>query len=298
MRKSALMSQKTKVPHDEDTSYKGVSMLKTRVITALVLLAILLPILISGSNLAFSVAACMFLGAAIWESQRLFHRFAPIVMAVAWSLMFLFVSLQLDPSAQTILFYLCLALWLGILLPALYFNLPGKKGIGDALMSRIVGIVIFGAFVSMSALFAHSPLFLLSTMALVWVADIGAYFFGKAFGKRKLAPIISPGKSWEGALGGWLLVVLVGALAANVPSLRDTLPALIYVKLGWLGLVMGLTLICAASVAGDLFESLLKRRAQIKDSSNLLPGHGGVLDRIDALIPVLPLAALLNFWLR
>jgi phosphatidate cytidylyltransferase len=135
-------------------------------------------------------------------------------------------------------------------------------------------------------------------MALVWVADIGAYFFGKAFGKNKLAPIISPGKSWEGALGGWVAVMAAGVLCVSVNGLHDTVPTQIYAKLGWLGLLAVLTLICAASVVGDLFESLLKRRAQIKDSSNLLPGHGGVFDRIDALIPVLPLIAVLNFWLH
>jgi phosphatidate cytidylyltransferase len=293
-----FLSRKVRVKINEGAFNKGNTMLKTRVITALALLAILLPILISGSNLAFTVVACLFLGAAIWESQRLFHRFAPIVMALAWGLMFLFVSLRLDPAAQIILFYLCLALWICVLVPALYFYLPGKTRLSDAMMSRIVGIVIFGSFVAMSALFARSPLFLLSAMALVWVADIGAYFFGKAFGKNKLAPVISPGKSWEGALGGWLTVIAVGVLCVNVNGLHDTVPTQIYTKLGWFGLLAVLTLICAASVVGDLFESLLKRRAQIKDSSNLLPGHGGVFDRIDALIPVLPLIAVLNFWLR
>lgn len=273
-------------------------MLRTRVITALVLLAILVPILVSGSNLAFTAVAALFLGGAVWESQRLFHRFAPLVMAIAWALVFLFVSLRLDPSAQSILFYLCVVLWMGLLLPSLYFNLPGKNGISDSLMSRIVGIVIFGAFVAMSALFSHSPLFLFSSMAVVWLADIGAYFAGKAFGKHKLAPIISPGKSWEGAIGGWIAVLLVSLLAVNIDALRDTLPARLLSNWGWAGLIAVLSLLCAASVVGDLFESLLKRRAQVKDSSNLLPGHGGILDRIDALMPVLPLIALLNFWLH
>jgi phosphatidate cytidylyltransferase len=139
-------------------------------------------------------------------------------------------------------------------------------------------------------------------MAVVWVADIGAYFSGKAFGRHKLAPSISPGKSWEGAIGGWLLVLIVAFATASLaagsaPSLADTFPAVLMQRWGWPGLVVVMTLLVAASVVGDLFESMLKRRAQYKDSGNLLPGHGGVLDRIDALIPVLPLAALLELWL-
>jgi phosphatidate cytidylyltransferase len=136
-------------------------------------------------------------------------------------------------------------------------------------------------------------------MVLVWIADIGAYFSGKAFGKRKLAPSISPGKSWEGAIGGAVAVLLIAALAIlfGAPALADTFAARVQARFGWLALAAVLLVLVAASVVGDLFESQLKRRAGVKDSSSLLPGHGGVLDRIDALIPVLPLAALIDHWL-
>jgi phosphatidate cytidylyltransferase len=127
----------------------------------------------------------------------------------------------------------------------------------------------------------------------VWVADIGAYAAGRVFGKRKLAPSISPGKSWEGAIGGWIAVLLLTALCVYLVPAAN-FPAVIMKKWGWPGFVAVMTVLAAASVVGDLFESMLKRRAGVKDSSNLLPGHGGVLDRIDALIPVLPLAALLD----
>ncbi|MGZ5183428.1 MAG: phosphatidate cytidylyltransferase, partial [Ramlibacter sp.] len=145
-------------------------------------------------------------------------------------------------------------------------------------------------------LFSHSPLFLLSVMAIVWVADIGAYFSGKAFGKRKLAPSISPGKSWEGAIGGGIAVLVLAALSVQFggAAFADTFAARVANTLGWPVLVAVLVLMVAASIVGDLFESQLKRRAGMKDSSSLLPGHGGVLDRIDALIPVLPLAALIG----
>ena len=134
--------------------------------------------------------------------------------------------------------------------------------------------------------------FLLSVLVIVWLADTGAYFAGRAFGRRKLAPSISPGKSWEGAIGGWLLVLLVaaGVLASGLQA-----PTLVSHFAGTHGLALGalaLTVLVAFSVVGDLFESQLKRQAGVKDSSALLPGHGGVLDRIDALLPVLPLALL------
>jgi phosphatidate cytidylyltransferase len=137
-------------------------------------------------------------------------------------------------------------------------------------------------------------LFLISAMAIVWVADIGAYFAGRAFGRRKLAPDISPGKSWEGVAGGWLAVLLLAAMTTQVPMLADSFTAMLQVRYGWLLWVLLMSLLVAASVVGDLFESLMKRRAGVKDSSALLPGHGGVLDRIDALVPVMPLAFLIS----
>jgi phosphatidate cytidylyltransferase len=138
--------------------------------------------------------------------------------------------------------------------------------------------------------------FLLSALTLVWMADVAAYAGGKTFGKRKLAPSLSPGKSWEGALSGTLGVLLLGAFWVwmdnqgwtDSPSLFSLLWAQgpVWALLA----VMGLS---AMSVVGDLLESLVKRGAGMKDSSQLLPGHGGVLDRVDALLPVLPLAMLL-----
>ena len=154
---------------------------------------------------------------------------------------------------------------------------------------------ILGCFAAIAAFYHRSPIYLLSVMAIVWVADIGAYFAGKAFGKRKLAPTISPGKSWEGAIGGWLAVLLLASASVFSASLQDTFAVHLQRSLGWFGMLAVMTLVVAASVVGDLFESMLKRRAGMKDSSNLLPGHGGVLDRIDALVPVLPLAIVIAF---
>ncbi|MBY0572829.1 MAG: phosphatidate cytidylyltransferase, partial [Undibacterium sp.] len=263
-------------------------MLKQRIITAFVLLAILLPVLFSGSSLAFTAIAALFLGAAMWENQRLFSKPAAIPIAVVWALGFAYFSLKSGGFSLPTLFTLCVLFWMFGLVPSLRFGLPPLQSFGSGLIGGVYAVTIFGCFIAMSYLFAHSAILLLSTLALVWGADIGAYFFGKAFGKRKLAISISPGKSWEGAIGGWLAVLGFAFLCTSLNSLHDSLPAKIFAQQGMWTLVLVITVISAASVVGDLFESLLKRRIGFKDSSHLLPGHGGVLDRIDALIPVLP----------
>ncbi|MGB7480298.1 MAG: phosphatidate cytidylyltransferase [Burkholderiaceae bacterium] len=271
-------------------------MLKTRVLTALVLLAILLPTLYFDSFPAVLAIATLFIAAAAWESARLFGFARPRLAAVLWSAVFLALAWQGAAADTTLLFSLCVAIWAVRLAPALKIGLPPAGGVGNRLLGGIYGIAILGCFAAIVALFLQSPLYLLSAMAIVWIADIGAYFAGKAFGRRKLAPSISPGKSWEGALGGWLAVLLVAALAIVAWPAADLFPARLQRAWGWGGLAVALTVIVAASIIGDLFESQLKRRAGMKDSSALLPGHGGVLDRIDSLIPVLPLAVLCGSW--
>ena len=272
-------------------------MLKTRVITALVLLALLLAVLYSQSFLLFGIVAATFFAAAAWECFRLFRNRQPIIGAVLWTAAFLFIVFAGSPAHATPLFAICVAAWALRLAPLLARELPSFEGLGNRLLTGIYGIAILGCFVAITSLFLHSSLYLLSVMALVWVADIGAYFAGKAFGKHKLAPSISPGKSWEGAVGGWTAVLAIAAGSTKISSLADTFSSRVVAAWGWTGFVAVMTLIVAASIAGDLFESQLKRRAGMKDSSSLLPGHGGVLDRIDALIPTLPLAVLLGAWL-
>jgi phosphatidate cytidylyltransferase len=124
----------------------------------------------------------------------------------------------------------------------------------------------------------------MAVMVLVWGADIGAYFSGRAFGKRKLAPQVSPGKSWEGVYGGLLLSLVITAIVGFV---RDW--SFVQMLIG----LIGAAVIVFISVVGDLTESMFKRQAGIKDSSNLLPGHGGVLDRIDSLTAAIPIFAVL-----
>ncbi len=127
-------------------------------------------------------------------------------------------------------------------------------------------------------------------MAIVWFADSGAYFVGKYFGKTKLSPTISPGKTWEGAVGGYLIVFFLSVISTYIFEISDSFVSSIKDNVGWFIWFLCISLIILFSIFGDIFESFLKRLANVKDSGKFLPGHGGVLDRIDALIPVMPLA--------
>ena len=151
-------------------------------------------------------------------------------------------------------------------------------------------VVLVGAWFSVVELQARSPWLVLAAMAVVWIADTAAYFAGRRFGRRKLAPAISPGKTWEGVYGALAAVALYAlslvplagrAGFAGVPGVVESLAFVAFAML-----------LAAVSVVGDLYESMLKRQAGAKDSGKLLPGHGGVLDRIDALIAAMPFAAL------
>lgn len=166
----------------------------------------------------------------------------------------------------------------------------------------LAAALLLACWVALVELHALGPAALLAALAVVWIADIAAYFVGRAIGRRKLAPAISPGKSWEGAIGGALAVALaaaaLGLLAQgsefDAQAIAQTLPVQLFAALPAV-LAAGLFIALAAlSVVGDLHESLLKRQAGAKDSGTLLPGHGGVLDRIDALLPVMPAVLLLH----
>ena len=278
-------------------------MLKTRIITALVLLAVLLPALFFQYFPAFAVIVTLFLGAAVWEGARMFGlKDGPARIAgIVGALLFVGLMYKAQPGSATALYAIASLLWLIRYAPSLGLGLPQLSTAANWSMALTFGFAVFVCFFAIVGLYLRSPVYLLSVLVLVWIADIGAYFSGKAFGKRKLAPTISPGKSWEGAIGGGIAVLVIATIsilaAAGVPWLQDTFAVRLQARFGWGVTMLALLVIVAASVIGDLFESQLKRRAAIKDSSNLLPGHGGVLDRVDALIPVLPIAALLSTWL-
>ena len=190
-------------------------------------------------------------------------------------------------AGLALLLVLDLVLWLALALPAVLAARPR----GDHPV--FAAVAMFCLWAALLELRLIHPVLVLSAMAIVWFADVGAYFAGRRFGRRKLAVRVSPNKSWEGAWGG-LATVLVVALIAwwawpDAPVLSSALAS----RAGVLAAAVGLAAIVALSVVGDLYESLLKRSRGVKDSGRLLPGHGGVLDRIDALVPTMPACLLL-----
>ena len=278
-------------------------MLRQRVITALVLLALLLPALFAASPVPFALLTLAFAAAAGWEWGRL--NGAGALEALGHGLLVAVAGLglawlRLSPDQQAMVWRVAAASWLigGALAlragPAGWPRVPRslRWPIGVALLAASWGAIAQARVVGVN--------FLLSVLCTVWAADIAAYFGGRAFGSRKLAPTISPGKTWEGVASGLLgVAALALAWLAFEPMWRldsASVFRLLLQRLGAAGLVCAVVLLAALSVIGDLFESLVKRAAGTKDSSRLLPGHGGVLDRIDALLPVLPAAlALISF---
>ena len=269
-------------------------MLRTRVITAIMLLVVVLPLLFFGSAASINLLCALFFTLACWESLRLFGHRLLIPATVIWAVAFVWLAFMASEQQLFVVWLIGTLAWSLRFIPALKFGLPERESGKNQVLSGLYCISVMACFLAMAEFRRHSATYLLSVMSLVWIADIGAYFFGKAFGKRKLAPAISPGKSWEGVAGGWICVLFFGVVCTLVPSLSDSFSVTIAGRWGWPGLLLVLSLLTAVSVMGDLVESMLKRRAMMKDSSQLLPGHGGVLDRVDALIPVLPLALLLD----
>jgi len=270
-------------------------MLKTRVITALVLLALLLPSLFLLPQAYWAVLVAAFIGVAAWEwggllrwsetSRRLLGGVTALICIALAQLdpAAIGAGALFEPAAQWVLvFYGVAAVFWCLVMP---FWLQKKWSLAGGMLGVAVGaVVLLPTWLAMVQLRALGPGVLLAIFAVVWMADIAAYFSGKAFGKHKLAPAISPGKTWEGAVGAAVGVVLYGLLVRLALQL-DT-PSLVL----WVAILLAVT---AVSIIGDLYESLLKRKAGIKDSSNVLPGHGGVLDRIDSLTSTLPVVALL-----
>lgn len=274
-------------------------MLKQRVITALVLLAVLLPTLAAASAWPFAVLTLLFIGAAGWEWARLngLPGIGAVVLGAlvaaggAWALWSGW-AWRLDGVS---------GVWLIAVLAWVLGGALALRGGGTywaswpRLLRWVIGVAaLWLAWGAMAAAKQRGLNFLLSVFCLVWAADIAAYFGGRAFGKHKLAPSISPGKSWEGVWSGQLgtLLLAFGWMAADHRWAlgSDSIYTVLARQLGTIGLVACVLFLSAMSVVGDLFESLIKRQAGAKDSSALLPGHGGVLDRIDALLPVLPIA--------
>ena len=294
-------------------------MLGQRIVTAVVLLALLVPAMLSSAGWPFPVLTMMLVAAAGWEWARL--NGADSVVALGFGGLLLVACLVSAPLA--VQGRVPAGIWVGVagvwILGGAWVLREGVEGWRRAsrwLTWPVGMLVLWVAWMALTSARVQGLAFLLSVLCLVWVADIAAYFGGRAFGLRKLAPSISPGKSWEGVWSGMAGVLLLawgwtalespgGALTGTSTDLSSpvaeaamawgsSLFSQLYARFGlaWGGLL--LVLLTGMSVVGDLFESLVKRAAGAKDSSRLLPGHGGVLDRIDALLPVFPLALALT----
>lgn len=273
-------------------------MLKQRVITAIVLLAILLPALFYQTPVPFLTLALLMIAAGAWEWGRL-NASGPMgslglaaVCALACGLSWYGGLLE---KPLPLLWIVAGATWVlagGWLLRS---GVAGWLRIPKVL--RLAGglVALWLAWLAIAQARVIGIEFLLSIFLLVWVADIFAYFAGRRFGgrfsKSKLAPSISPGKSWEGVWGG-----MAGVVALSLGWLfwgGQTLYSELTERHGLALMLLAVIFLAAMSVVGDLVESLIKRSAGVKDSSALLPGHGGVLDRVDALLPTLPLVMML-----
>lgn len=257
-------------------------MLKQRVITALILLPIALGgfFLLDGGPFALFIGAVITLGAWEWAHLAGLEAQAARVGFAALVALLLYWLYQM-PMVSVLLLPLAVIWWL--LAVSLVLDYPQNSHYWRSTIRRLaIGLVILLPAWKGLLLLKQWPLanwLIVAVMVLVWSADIGAYFFGRAFGKRKLAPKVSPGKSWEGACGGLLVSLLITGVVGLCRdwSMSELVQALI-----------GATLVVLVSIVGDLTESMFKRQAGLKDSSHLLPGHGGVLDRIDSLTAAIP----------
>ena len=280
-------------------------MFKQRVITAIILLAILLPAMFYTTPVPFCAVALVLIAAGGWEWGRLNACSSPVsillglVIAVLCAMTW-YAGLLGKPSP--LLWTLAGGAWVLIGGALLRAGVAGWPKIPKVL--RLLGgmAALWLAWLAVAQARVIGVQFLLSVLLLVWVADIAAYAAGRTFGGRftqgKLAPTISPGKSWEGVWGGMTGVVLLSfgwvlLEKSGYSVFSGSLYARLWAQHGVLVMLIGVVFLAAMSVVGDLVESLIKRSAGVKDSSGLLPGHGGVLDRVDALLPTVPLALML-----
>ncbi|MEP6996423.1 MAG: phosphatidate cytidylyltransferase [Betaproteobacteria bacterium] len=275
-------------------------MLKTRIITALVLIPLTLAALFLLPPRAWGVVtlAIVVIGATEWAELAALKKRRWLLFV--GTTLFIGCVLLLDPAAgftpesgwaDAVVFWICGAATVFWLLVAPAWLASGRRVESRPVLAIVGWLVLIATWMAVVALQTRSPGLLLALMAIVWIADTAAYFTGRRFGRRKLAPSISPGKTWEGVYGAlaavaiYALLLLPFAAAAGYSRALDPIAAATWVAIA--------LLLAGLSIIGDLFESQLKRQRGVKDSGSVLPGHGGVLDRIDALTAAMPPAALI-----
>lgn len=278
-------------------------MLKTRIVTAFLLFSAFLLALFLLPPIGWVAFATLISAIAAWEWGGLAGMGQAARIGAAGGFVLICTAVALAwPAALALAPGFTESAWLlgrWFYLPAAVFWivvaplwLRGRWRLPRSWAALAVGaLLILPTWLALIQLRQAGAWTILAILMLIWLADVAAYFAGRVFGKRKLAPNISPGKTWEGAIGGIAGVLICGmALTTQLPEgyLRPS---------GWAYFILPVALVAltAISIVGDLFESLLKRQVGIKDSSAILPGHGGVLDRIDSQISTLPLVALI--WL-
>ncbi len=265
------------------------SVLKQRIVTGVVLIvAVLLGVLFLPNNL-FAIAALIILvSIGGWEWGRLVSLNGLTQSLFVAGLLVVALSAYFIDDLRWVFIVAGVLWWVAVLVllaiyeqgTYLYKNYPW--------LLRVAGfLVLVPAWVALITLHQHYPLLVLYLIFLVAITDSGAYFTGKAFGKNKLAPELSPGKTREGMFGGVAGAVVWSILGAWFFDLAAT---------DWLYFILLSLVVAFMSVSGDLFESLIKREAGQKDSGSILPGHGGILDRVDGLIATLPIFTLGIFW--
>lgn len=272
-------------------------MLAQRVVTALVLVALLLGALLVSPQafaalmaLAFALALAEWLALAGWR----------FVVALVVALLVLGAGVALMLLAPHLLDKLLLplvvmatVLWAVVAGVVVHAQHSGAVQVAPQMSSLAALLLVPAAWCALVLILRGGVVMLLSVLVIVWLADTAAYFSGRAFGKAKLAPRISPGKTWAGVWGALLAVVMVALLAWQLAPAVPLFSSLLLQRWGVVAAVLLLMLLVLISIVGDLFESLLKRQAGAKDSGQLLPGHGGFFDRVDAMLALLPPAALL-----
>ena len=277
-------------------------MLRKRIITALVLLLFALPAMFHANEVWLGSFGLLLTSAAAWEWGKLngLETKHSLLMGLACLIVCLFfwgAGWAGHLSRET---WMALGtLWIVLGTYILYAGLGKWQTISQTIRLNLGFGMLCVTWLSLLQAKIMGSIFLLSVFSLVWIADIAAYFSGRKWGSRKLAPSISPGKSWEGVMGGIVAVLVWAAMWLTFQDMFPWLSGSIYSKLfvhGWTVMVVGIIFLTMTSVMGDLIESMVKRSAGAKDSSGLLPGHGGVLDRLDALMPTLPISIMLSMF--
>lgn len=274
-------------------------MLRTRIITASILGIAFLIVLFALSSAGWMLATSIVMLISLWEWSKISKLSRPqtiafLAVSALLGVAILFILDDALPSDVVFIFSLSsiIATLFWVLIVPLWLKFGWRPQ--NKLVLCLTGwLVIFPTWFAFIEHRIISPWLLLGLMGLVWVCDISAYFTGKAFGRHKLAPSISPGKTWEGVWGAMVGVLIYALICFGALRYFNKFSEL--ESLSWAIIIFGALSLAIVSIIGDLFESWMKRGAGLKDSSNLLPGHGGVLDRIDALTSTLPIASCLFF---